>query len=51
MQTSIPLDHGGGTPPLWADIHALQFTTPKRKPHQSNEHRHRTGSPVSQGGH
>jgi hypothetical protein len=40
MSIELPLvpDRGGGTPPLWADIHALQIINPNRKHTRPNDH-------------
>lgn len=42
MTADQPLAHvrGGETPPLWADIRALELLTHKRKTPATNEHRH-----------
>lgn len=41
MSIDLPLgrDCGGGLPPLWADIHALQTINPNRKTTKPNDDR------------
>lgn len=45
IDLSLGRDCGGGIPPLWADIHALQSINPNRKTTIPNEHRQRRNRP------